>query len=239
MKQFAKKIVDKLLPGQPVRVIEAEPISGYAKLSFSQEGEDILLDRFFVNQKNGFYVDVGAHHPERFSNTNYYYLRGWRGLNIEADPDLLETFNKKRPRDINVNLAVGHKKKSLKFYVFNETALNTFDKKLADKRSGMPDYFIAKAIDLRVWPLEFVLRKYLPKNQVIDFMSVDVEGLDLEVLKSNDWKSFRPRFLLVECLSQATSLDISDDEVVSFLKKQDYTPFAKLFNTVAFKDTRG
>lgn len=92
MRDYLYKVVRRMFPRQVAIADKPLPISGHAKLSFSQEGEDMLLDRFFMNQKDGFYVDVGAHHPERFSNTNYYYLRGWRGINIEADPSLMKEF---------------------------------------------------------------------------------------------------------------------------------------------------
>src|SRR5689334_15261611 len=89
-----------------------------ASESYSQEGEDMILARVFENQKSGFYVDVGAHHPWRFSNTYMFYRRGWRGLNIDAMPDSMSRFRKARPRDINVEIPVLREEAVLNYYQF-------------------------------------------------------------------------------------------------------------------------
>src|SRR5580658_8816405 len=78
----------------------------YFRHSFSQEGEDMILASFFEGKKNGFYVDVGAHHPKRFSNTHHFYIRGWRGINVDATPGSMKLFRRTRPDDINIEAAV-------------------------------------------------------------------------------------------------------------------------------------
>jgi hypothetical protein len=105
--------------------------SVYSKPSFSQEGEDRLLDRYFGNRPTGFYIDVGAHHPHRFSNTYLFYMRGWRGINIDAMPDSMKPFRSMRPRDINLEIGVGRTDSVAKFHIFSEPAFNTFDGDLA------------------------------------------------------------------------------------------------------------
>lgn len=87
----------------------------------------MILRRIFENVENGFYVDVGAHHPKRFSNTFYFYKKGWSGINIDAMPGSMSLFNKIRPRDINIEAAVSNEKEEVIFYIFNEVALNTFE----------------------------------------------------------------------------------------------------------------
>jgi FkbM family methyltransferase len=77
-------------------------IDPWARLSYAQEGEDVLLDRLLAKQTDGFYVDVGAHHPKRFSNTHYFYMRGWSGINIEPNPVVVGSFRQMRRRDINL-----------------------------------------------------------------------------------------------------------------------------------------
>jgi len=124
----------------------------YGITSYSQEGEDVVLRRF-VGEKPGFYVDIGAHHPQRFSNTYFYYKLGWRGLNIDADPDLIEEFELERPNDINIACAVGSGSKALTFYVFNERAISTFDKSLANERSKVKGW---KIVEEREIPMKSV-----------------------------------------------------------------------------------
>ena len=101
MKVWLKAMLPKPVL-QYIRQIRERWFDIYAKRSYSQEGEDMLLDRFLEDRSVGFYVDVGAHHPKRFSNTYRLYCRGWRGLNIDANPGSMTLFQKLRPRDINV-----------------------------------------------------------------------------------------------------------------------------------------
>ena len=108
----------------------------YKNNSYSQEGEDLILHKIFPDKKNGFYVDIGAHHPFRFSNTYYFYRKGWRGVNIDAAPGSMKLFNKYRSRDINIEAAISNKIETLTYYKFNDPALNTFDKDLAQTRIG-------------------------------------------------------------------------------------------------------
>ena len=84
----------------------------------------MILNRFFERKRNGFYVDVGAHHPKRFSNTYTFYKKGWRGVNIDAMPGSMEKFKKIRPRDINLEFAISNKNGTLVYHMFNEPALN-------------------------------------------------------------------------------------------------------------------
>jgi hypothetical protein len=87
----------------------------FALTSYSQEGEDLILRKIFENQQQGFYIDVGAHHPKRFSTTYVFYKHGWRGINIDAMPDSLKVFNKFRKRDINLEKAFSDKKERLTY----------------------------------------------------------------------------------------------------------------------------
>jgi hypothetical protein len=86
------------------RIIYAYRWDSWQRSSWSQEGEDLILARIFGDKPDGFYVDVGAHHPKRFSNTYYFYRRGWRGINIDAMPGSMLAFNRLRPSDINIEL---------------------------------------------------------------------------------------------------------------------------------------
>lgn len=136
----------------------------YGTKSYSQEGEDMILRRLFENQTTGFYIDVGAHHPKRFSNTYYFYKKGWKGINIDAMPGSMKIFNKIRQRDINIEKAVSDKKQILTYYVFNEPALNGFSKELSEKRNNKNNYYIEKTIDIETYTLEEILDQYLPKG---------------------------------------------------------------------------
>tara|TARA_R110002074_G_scaffold20391_1_gene64668 strand:+ start:916 stop:1611 length:696 start_codon:yes stop_codon:yes gene_type:complete len=209
----------------------------YYDLSYAQEGEDMILRRVFNPdiQSSGFYVDIGAHHPKRFSNTYYFYKRGWRGINIDAMPGSMEPFNAMRPRDVNLEVAISNSASELVYYSFNEPALNGFSKELSENRASLGDiYYVKEEIILKTYRLADILADHLPVDTDIDFFSIDVEGLDYEVLQSNDWARFRPKMILAEALVKPT-VDVQTSEIVPFLKDRGYSFFAKTVNTVFFR----
>lgn len=203
--------------------------------SWSQEGEDLILHRIFKGKKNGFFVDVGAHHPQRFSNTQRFYKMGWTGINIDAMPGSMKLFDKLRPKDINLEMGVAEQEGTLDYFRFNEPALNGFSAELSTTREKEFDrYFIKDVVQVKVMPLRDILDRYV-RNQAIDFLSVDAEGLDIEVLRSNDWQRFRPRIVLAEVLQH--NLDnLHQSPLVQFMNSQGYSPIAKLYHTVLFED---
>ena len=207
----------------------------YSNKSFSQEGEDQLLYRLIGNKKKGFFIDVGAHHPFLYSNTYKFYKMGWNGINIDAMPGSMSFFKKFRSRDINLEIAISQKPQKLKYFIFNEPALNTFSLKEAELKDGLNHYKVTDIIELKTNTLGEILTQYLPKNQEIDFLTIDVEGLDLEVLKSNDWKKFQPRYVLVEELSSAMDFFTSHNECNKFLTSSGYYLIARTRNTSFYK----
>ena len=212
------------------------PSIAYGRTFYSQAGEDMLLSYFYETKKyKGFFVDVGAHHPYRFSNTAFFYKRGWRGINIEPTPSLFRAFPKFRKRDINLNVGIGNGEKLI-FYVFNEGALNTFDPDLAKERdgsyNGVFQYKIIDRIEVQTYTLGEILDRHLPEGIQIDLLSIDVEGMDFTVLKSNDWTKYRPSFILVECDSSAERL--ADDQIYAFLREKDYTVVGRTRLTTLF-----
>jgi FkbM family methyltransferase len=207
----------------------------YAIKTYSQEGEDLVLRRIFANKKSGFYVDVGAHHPNRFSNTYIFYKQGWQGINIEPNPEMFGLFKKYRARDINLNYGVALKAGKLKYCMFDEPALNTFDSEMLTRRISDTPYKHKKTIVVEVKSLRNLLKLNISKNKKIDFLSVDVEGLDLEVLKSNDWSVFRPDWVLVEQLNMQ-DIENLNFEIHHYMKSLNYVLFAKTFNTLFYKD---
>ena len=199
---------------------------------YGQDGEDLILNRLLDGQAQGFYVDVGAHHPLRFSNTYLFYLRGWRGINIDAMPGSMKKFNKVRPRDINIECGVAGSAGKLSYHRFNEPALNTFDAEEAKLKNSAP-YQLIDTVEVSVERLDALLARYLPTGQQIDFLSVDVEGKDEEVLRSNDWGRYRPRFILAETL-RTDMLHLDKCPVVQFLSGVGYRPIGKAYNTSFF-----
>lgn len=231
-----KKILKALFSSKSIRrlaEINGHYFDGYATKSYSQEGEDMILKELFGEQKNGFYVDVGAHHPKRFSNTYLFYKQGWIGVNIDAMPGSMKLFNKVRPKDINIEKPVSDKKQILTYYAFNEPALNGFSKELSVERDKTEEYFIEFTQDIETSTLEEILDNVLSKSQQIDFLSIDVEGLDFMVLKSNNFDKYKPKIILIEILG-STITDIENGEISEFLKTFNYSFYARSVRTAFF-----
>lgn len=204
------------------------------KITYSQEGEDQILETLFSKHKSkGFFVDIGAHHPFRFSNTNLLYKKGWNGINIEPTPSLFENFKRFRKRDINLNIGIGEESSSLTFYCFNEPALNTFSKSVAVAQQS-EQYKIIDKINVQIEPLKTILHQYA-KDKTIDLLTIDVEGLDLAVLKSNDWQLFRPRIILVEENKKIYNDEFSD--IQEYLLTKGYRQICRTIRTSFFINT--
>lgn len=209
-------------------------LDGYSRKSYSQEGEDLLLYRIFEKKRNGFYVDVGAHHPKRFSNTFLFYKRGWNGINIDAMPGSMKLFNQLRPRDINIECAVTTREESLTYFIFKDPALNGISSTFSKDRLLRAESENAHKVILQGKPLNQILQTFLPEEQNIDFLSVDAEGHDFIVLQSIDLNQYKPSYILVEILYTDFS-DIDKDPVYIHLLNNGYSLFAKLVKTCVFK----
>lgn len=191
------------------------------KRSFSQNQEDLVIDKLLGYKDKGFYVDVGAYDPDRMSNTRRFYLRGWRGINIEPNPQNFQKFLQERSRDINLNLGVSDIVGTLTFYQFFPSALSTFSQKDANfnQKQG---FKLLREFPIQVDTLANILDKYTPEQE-IDFFSVDTEGFDLKVLKGNDWERFGPKLVCVETGSLGQDREVDKfEKTAAFLKGIGY-----------------
>lgn len=210
--------------------------ASYLNESYSQEGEDNVLNRIFEHQKDGFFVDVGAHHPFRFSNTYKFYKKGWRGINIDAMPGSMEAFKKFRPEDVNLEIPVADIEEDTQFYIFNEPAINTFSEEASKEWDGKNNYKIEKVVTIHTKRLDTLLDQYLPAGQSINFLSIDAEGYDHKILLSNNWEKYRPKIVLIESELELKSLDQSP--IYQFMQANQYEFYAKTVKTYFYKDSR-
>ncbi len=195
---YQKEILPKLNT-QPLLFLKSPNLKVYG-----QGAEDLLLRAYIKSPESftGFYIDIGAYHPVQASNTKYFYDAGWRGINIDANPESAAIFKQMRPRDINLNIGVSDENGSLDYYYFGpKHSINTFNKSQAEAFSAHFNLAVKEVIKMPVRHINEVLIEHVPANTPIDFMSIDVEGMEGKILSAIDFKSFHPKFLLVEDIS--------------------------------------
>jgi FkbM family methyltransferase len=241
MDQRLRGAVRRILPPPVRRLIRAVWGVDFAKKSYSQEGEDrILFSLFDLNnnrERKGFYVDIGAHHPERISNTHLLYRRGWTGINVDPFPGGMKLFKKKRPRDTNLEVGISARRQMLKYYIFNEPVFNGFSEDVAKKADGFRGVKLLSSLEIETMPLSELLDKHLPAGRPIDFLNIDVEGLDLEVLQSNDWARYRPAVVAVEDGEFMSLADGNATEIMKFMGGVGYAPYCKTPLTTFYAQT--
>lgn len=196
---------------------------------YSQAGEDSILYGIFnkkmQNGEKGFFVDIGAFHPTLHSNTFRFYISGWRGINIDACPGSMNLFNKIRPRDINLEIGIGEIKGQSTYYLLDEkSTMNSFSKQNLIDHGMLKGVKEELLVEMRT--LEEILDAYSNNFKEIDFLSVDVEGLDYQVLKSNNWEKYRPKVIVVE-INCSNTEDVKESEIYNFISDRGYIIVAK------------
>ncbi len=232
MKNSFRKLVNKvLLP--------------YSQLTYAQCGEDLILASLFykLSIDKPSYLDIGANHPSYISNTYYFYLRGSRGVCVEPNPFLSKKIEKLRKGDIVLNVGIGLNEQSeADFYLFPKSAhgLSTFSKDEAEywKNTGMKKVGkieFEKIIKVALVNINTVINKHCKK--VPDFITIDVEGLDLSILRSLDFDICTPRVFIVETLKyDSDQNEFKNSEIIDFMISKGYEQYADTHvNTIFFK----
>jgi FkbM family methyltransferase len=201
------------------RILSQPPVSGnqsWFRKSYSQMGEDMMLDIILYGVEKGFYVDIGANDPWKQSNTCFFYEHGWSGINIDALPGSMAEFNVARTRDINLEIAISENEEVLTYYSFENPVYNTLD---GEKAKAVEEKLI-DTLELRTRTLAWVLDQYCPVKE-IEFFTVDTEGFELQVLRSNNWEKYRPKVIVVEMDESRTQFEKT--ELVHYLEELHYT----------------
>ena len=223
-----------LIKGKIVRHIESKYKKQFvdSKTIWSQYGEDIVISWLFLHKSNGFYVDIGAYHPKKLSNTNWFYERGWRGINIDPNLDSIELFNEQRPEDINLGVGVHSTPGELNFYKFEEPNLNTLNREVAEEHIANKIQLINKA-PVPVKRLDAIFDEHA-KGRKIDFITIDAEGVDMEVLESNDWEKYYPTVVCIEDWTMDIELYLRESKKHKFLKSKGYKLVSKVVDSYIY-----
>lgn len=190
----------------------------YTTSVYSQFGEEIYLKNKFQNKEYGTYVDIGSFHPFRFSNTYWAYLKGWTGINIEPNITNYQLFEKYRSRDININCGISNVEGTMQLYKFAEGALNTFDFDIAKHYESMAQE-VKSIVDVKVYRLDNILREY--QINKVDFLDIDTEGMEMQVLESIDFH-VDIECILLEQGDVRTFSDIINSREGRFLQAKGY-----------------
>ena len=171
----------------------------FKKRTYSMHGEDLVVEKYFKDVVNGFYVDLGCYHPVQNNNTMLLYQKGWRGINIDINEFSINLFNFCRPDDLNLNFAVSDKNGEIDFYYQKKiSALSTIKKSQSDL--AFQGKIKKKTISSQT--LTQILDDSNYKDKPIDFLDIDIEGADFDALKSLDFSRYSPKLICVEILSE-------------------------------------
>ena len=194
------------------------------KESYSFGTIDILINYFFKEKYNGTYVDVGCSNP--ISNNNTYLLyknKNWSGMNIDLDQKNIDLFNLIRKRDINIQAVVssGNLKKKIYFY-HSKSAINTIEKKISNYQKAK----VKKIINVNTVSLDTLLKSNRIKK--IDFLTIDVEGHELDVLKGFSIQKYKPSLVVIEFLDlKMKKLEFYNNSIKNILSSDLYKYFIK------------
>lgn len=210
------------------------------KRSYAQCGEDLIVDfvmenRFKISKPS--YFDIGAHDPVYLSNTYLFYEKGCKGVLVEPDPILCKGISKKRPKDDVINAGVGvDSATSADFYILDCKTLNTFSKEEAE-RYRHEGHKIEKTLQIELINInEIISNKF---SNCPNFISLDVEGLDVEILKSFDFKRWRPEVFCVETITYTSNFTGSKiSSIFEVMEKNEYFVFADTYINTIFVDKR-
>jgi FkbM family methyltransferase len=207
----------------------ADSIQLRSKVSYSQSGEDLIADYFFesIGIRQPSYIDIGANQPVKGNNTYLFYLKGCNGICIEPDISLISFLKKARPRDVILNMGVSVTEAAeADFYFFDGhyNAWNTFSKEDADKKSKESGITYRQS-KVQLETVGNIADKYDFHN--VNFISLDVEGLDLAILENIDFNRIRPELLCVETIEFSLNNNMNkNQEIISYMLTQGYRVYA-------------
>ena len=191
------------------------------RLSYSQFKEDIFINNFFKNKS------IGCYHPVKYSNTALIYNRGWSGINIDLNQTSIDLFNIARKRDKNICAAVSNNNESAEFYFDHMLSpVNTLSKEFSDmsyKNISKKKYSKKK---IQKYTFDQIVQHYKLKIPSIDFLNIDVEAHDYEVIEGFNLTKYKPKLICIELYD--AKLNINEKHFTDFLSNYNYSLIEKI-----------
>jgi len=200
------------------------------RLSFSQEGEDAVIFKV-LNRRKGAYLDIGCNHPYKNSNTYLFYKRGWQGVCIDPAPGTKKIFKKYRPRDLVFECGASNENKILKFTIFIEPLISTFDEVEVSNRLK-EGYKISHVREIEVRNINDILNSINYTN--FDLINIDVEGKDFEILKSINLIKYTPDIIIIEDLYFDIK-KIKENKINIYMENNKYHFYGKTGNSLIYR----
>ncbi|MFD4838716.1 FkbM family methyltransferase [Achromobacter sp. NPDC058515] len=213
--------------------LEGQRVPEHGKVVFSHWGEDSIAQFIFREFKLGRYLDIGCYHPALYSNTMSLYRQGWTGVNVDPNPFMIEQCRALRPKDVSVNKAVGAERGFMDYFNFHDWASsNTANKKFAEEVAAVSQVDVPKPTSVEVMTLEDIINEYF-KGTAPEFVNIDVEELDVDVLKSGNWEKQRPLVVAVEDIKFIADRP-GESPTYRFMRDHGYTLFSRCVFTSFF-----
>lgn len=214
-------------------------INKHAKISYSQCGEDLIIDFIFkaLNINTPSFIDIGAHDPFYLNNTALFYKKGSTGINIDADPKSIEKFRKYRKKDINLNIGISDKEGHLNFYILSTPTLNTFSLKEATELKNKYGYRITDEIEIKTQKLSKIIAEYC-EGIFPDYLTIDVEGNEMDILRDIEICTYYPKVVCCETISYSENGNgIKNHKLIEYLENNGYFVYADTYiNTIFVRE---
>ena len=205
---------------------------------YSQWGEDLIINKFFQNKKKGFYLDIGSYHPYAFSNTLLLHRKGWNGINIDINPTSIDLFNIARPEDVNVCSTIDEKRREFKMYFDGPfSTVNTLNNEFY-KQAKKKYFKNSKFLSVKSQTIDEIM-KLCKHDQHIDFINIDVEGSDFDILKQMDLIKYQVKLLAIETHNVDGSKVKNFNLIASFLNKNNFYIYERVGPTSIYQIKAG
>lgn len=205
--------------------------------SFSQEGEDLIINRIFnynqIKPKNIFYLDIGAGHPIRYSNTLFFYHQDAKGITVDANYENIFLHKFLRPKDFSFNYLLGNSTEVVEYYKFKQPELNTTSQNKVKELAEQNIFPLDKEKIIQKKFNDFLNNELRDNLSEINFLNIDIEGGELALIKVIDWDKFRPNIICIEIASNNFN-EIFESEIYKIILSKEYKLFSKLYNSVIF-----